>query len=68
MERSWVVKGTSFHVLAVIMIWQWWRFVLSKCLKSDDCLWILGGEGAPLRGYLNEYSDFRFLFKFKLTK
>ena len=37
------------------MIRPWLKFARSECLECDDCLWIFGGEGASVDGYLNDW-------------
>ena len=49
-------NNTSYYisVMIKIMIRPCQRFALSKFLEYEDCLWIFGGKGVSLDGYLNE--------------
>ena len=46
------------------MILHWWRSALSECLEYDDCVWISGGEGASLDGYMMNTEALLFIYLF----
>ena len=50
-----------------ITIQYWLRCALPECLEHDDCLWIVGGKGVSLDGYLNEYEYIIFFYLNSLT-